>query len=52
MFIAAVVPCVFNGYLAVEERHQALIAAARSLGASQRTLLAEVVLPSGLPVIL
>jgi ABC-type nitrate/sulfonate/bicarbonate transport system permease component len=52
VFIAAVVPCIFNGYLAVKETPPGLIAAARSLGASQRTLLAEVVLPSGLPVIL
>lgn len=52
VFIAALVPCIFNGYLAVKETPPGLIAAARSLGASQRTLLAEVVLPSGLPVIL
>jgi ABC-type nitrate/sulfonate/bicarbonate transport system permease component len=52
VFIAAIVPCIFNGYLAVKETPPGLIAAARSLGASQRTLLAEVVLPSGLPVIL
>lgn len=52
VFIAAVVPCIFNGYLAVKETPPGLIAAARSLGASERTLLAEVVLPSGIPVIL
>lgn len=52
VFVAAVVPCIFNGYLAVKETPPALIDAARSLGATQRTLLAEVVLPSGLPVIL
>lgn len=52
VFVAAVVPCIFNGYLAVKETPPALIDAARSLGASQRTMLTEVILPSGLPVIL
>ncbi len=51
VFIAAVVPCIFNGYLAVKETPEGLISAARSLGASEWTVLSEVILPSGLPVI-
>ncbi len=52
VFVAAVVPCLLNSYLAIKETPSELIAAARSLGASQRTLLLEVALPSGLPAIM
>lgn len=52
VFIAAVVPCILNSYLAIKETPPELIASARSLGASRRTLLLEVALPSGLPAIM
>lgn len=52
VFVAAVVPCIMNSYLAIKSTPPELIASARSLGASQRTLLLEVALPSGLPAIL
>jgi ABC-type nitrate/sulfonate/bicarbonate transport system permease component len=52
VFVAAIVPCLLNSYLAIKETPHELIAAARSLGASRRTLLLEVALPSGLPVIM
>jgi len=52
VFVAAVVPCLLNSYLAIKETPPELINAARSLGATQRTVLAEVALPSGLPAIM
>lgn len=52
VFVAAVVPCIMNSYLAIKSTPPELIASARSLGASQRTVLLEVALPSGLPAIL
>ena len=52
VFVAAIVPCIMNSYLAVRSTPPELLASARSLGASQRVLLLEVALPSGLPAIL
>ncbi len=52
VFVAAVVPCIMNSYLAIKETPQELLISARTLGASQRTLLLEVALPSGLPAIM
>jgi ABC-type nitrate/sulfonate/bicarbonate transport system permease component len=50
--IAAMVPCLINSYLAVKQTPRELIDAARTLGAGRRTMLLEVVVPSGLPVLL
>lgn len=50
--LAAVVPCLVNSYLAIREQPAALVAAARTLGAGRRTLLLEVAIPAGLPMIL
>lgn len=52
VFVAAFVPILLNSYLAIKETPVELINSARSLGASQRTLLTEVALPSGLPAIM
>lgn len=52
VFVAAIVPCIMNSYLAIKSTPPELIASARSLGASQRTVLLEVAIPSGLPAIL
>ena len=52
VFIAAVVPCVLNSYLAIKQTPPELLNSARSLGASRRTLLFEVAIPSGLPIIM
>lgn len=52
VFVAAVVPVLVNSYVGCREVPRHLIAAARTLGASQRVLLAEVVLPAAAPVIL
>lgn len=52
VFVAAFVPCVLNSYQAVKDAPPHLVNAARSLGARGPTLLFEVVIPSGLPVIL
>jgi ABC-type nitrate/sulfonate/bicarbonate transport system permease component len=52
VFVAAFVPVLLNSYLAIKETPHDLINAARSLGASQRTLLTEVAIPSGLPAIM
>lgn len=52
VFVAAFVPILLNSYLAIKETPTELISSARSLGASQRTLLTEVALPSGLPAIM
>jgi ABC-type nitrate/sulfonate/bicarbonate transport system permease component len=52
VFVAAVVPCVLNGYHAIKETPPGLLNAARSLGATPRTLLFEVAVPSGLPAIM
>lgn len=52
VFVAAIVPCLINSYLAVKQAPAELIDSARTLGASRRTMLLEVVLPSGLPVLL
>lgn len=52
IIIAAFVPCVLNTFSAVRETPEDLLNAARTMGASDRTLLFEVVLPSGLPTIL
>lgn len=50
--IAAMVPCLINSYLAVKQTPRELLDAARTLGASPRTTLFEVVIPSGLPMLL
>jgi len=50
--LSAFVPCVLNAYLAISERPRELMNAARTMGASNRTLLFEVAIPSGLPTIL
>lgn len=50
--IAAIVPCVLNSYLAIKQTPPELLDAARSLGATRRTLLFEVAIPSGLPMIM
>lgn len=52
VFVAAFVPVLLNTYMAIKQTPHELINAARSLGASQRTILAEVALPSGLPAIM
>jgi taurine transport system permease protein len=52
VFVAAIVPCIMNSYLAIKSTPPELLASARSLGASPRVLLLEVALPSGLPAIL
>ncbi len=52
VFIAAVVPCVLNSYVAIKQTPPELLDSARSLGASRRTLLLEVAVPSGLPMIM
>lgn len=52
VFIAAVVPCTVNSFLAIQEAPRGLLDAARTLGASRRCLLFEVAIPAGLPVIL
>jgi taurine transport system permease protein len=50
--VAAIVPCILTGYHAVKETPPELLNAARSLGATARTRLLEVALPSGLPAIM
>lgn len=50
--VAAIVPCILNSYLAIKQVPPELLNSARSLGAKPRTLLFEVALPSGLPMIL
>jgi taurine transport system permease protein len=50
--IAAVVPCILNSYLAIKQTPPELLNSARSLGASRHTLLFEVAIPSGLPMIM
>ena len=52
IIIASIVPCVLNAFTAVRETPRDLLDAARTLGASNRTLLFEVALPSGIPTIL
>lgn len=52
VFVAAFVPCVLNSYQAIKDTPKELLNAARSLGAKGPTLLFEVVIPAGLPVIL
>ncbi len=52
VFIAAFVPVLVNTYVGCKETPRQLIDAARTLGAGNRALLADVVLPSALPVIL
>lgn len=51
IIISAIVPCVFNSFTAVRETPRELLDAARTMGASKRTLLFEVAIPSGLPTI-
>ncbi len=51
VFVAALVPVLVNSYVGVREVPQNVIAAARTLGANQRVLLTEVVLPAAAPVI-
>ena len=52
IIIATIVPCVFNSFTAIRETPQDMIDAAKTMGASDKTLLFEVALPSGLPTIL
>lgn len=52
IIIAAIVPCVLNSFTAVRETPREMIDVARTMGASNRTLLFEVALPSGIPTIL
>ena len=52
VFIAALVPCVLNSYQAIKSTPVELLNAGRSLGARRSRLLFEVVIPSGLPLIL
>lgn len=52
VFVAAVTPCLINSYVAIKEIPPHLIDAARSLGAKPATLLIEVAVPAGLPMIL
>lgn len=52
VFVAAVVPCILNSYLAIKQTPPELLSSARSLGAGSRTLLLEVAIPSGLPTIM
>lgn len=52
IIIAAIVPCILNSFIAVRETPQELIDAARTMGASKRTLLIEVALPHSVPTIL
>jgi taurine transport system permease protein len=52
VFVAAVTPCLINSYVAIKEIPPHLIDAARSLGAKPLTLLIEVAMPAGLPMIL
>lgn len=52
VFVAAVVPVLVNAYVGCREVQPNLIAAGRTLGAGNRTILAEIVLPSAAPVIL
>lgn len=52
VFMSAFVPCLLSSHAAVRETPRELLDAARSLGAGQRVLLAEVAIPAGLPMIL
>jgi ABC-type nitrate/sulfonate/bicarbonate transport system permease component len=52
VFVAAVTPCLINSYVSIKEIPPHLIDAARSLGAKPATLLVEVAVPAGLPMIL
>lgn len=52
VFLSAFVPCLVNAYVGTKETSGGLVQAARMLGAGQRVLLMEVVLPSALPLIL
>jgi ABC-type nitrate/sulfonate/bicarbonate transport system permease component len=51
IILSSMVPCIFNSYAAVKETPEELLAAAKTMGASKRTLLFEVAIPSGLPTI-
>lgn len=52
VFVAAVVPVLVNTHIGCREVPRQLIDAARTLGANQRVLLTEVVIPAAAPVIL
>lgn len=52
IIIAAIVPCVLNSFIAVRDTPRDLVDAARTMGASKRTLLFEVALPYSIPTIL
>lgn len=52
VFVAAVVPVLVNTYVGCREVPKELVAAGRTLGASQRILLTHIVVPSAGPVIL
>lgn len=52
VFVAAFVPVLVNSHLGCKETPRHLLDAARTLGARNRVLLVDVVLPAALPVIL
>lgn len=52
VFVAAIVPCLLNAYIAARETPPKLIDAARMLGASRATVIRDVVIPSSIPVVL
>lgn len=52
VFVAAVVPVLVNAYVGCREVPPNLVAAGRTLGAGNQTILTEIVLPSAAPVIL
>lgn len=52
VFVAAFVPVLVNSYIGCKETPRHLLDAARTLGARNRVLLVDVVIPSALPVIL
>jgi len=51
VWLAAVVPWILNSFEAVRSVDSILISAARMLGASQRTILTDIVAPSAVPVL-
>lgn len=52
VWLAAVVPWVLNSFEAVRSVDSLLISAARTLGAPPRTILAEIVIPTSVPVLI
>ena len=52
IIVSAIVPCILNSYLAISEQPKDMIAAAKTMGANNKSLLFEVMIPAGLPTIL